>query len=107
MNLPRPWSLLVITLLFVAPGCSKPRFIYEVDSAFRTGLYGSVAPDPRRDRIVIREGMRPLNPDLHLKAVMNELKSRNYQTATDSTADLWVAVYVLMKAAPEGSKGGS
>ena len=107
MRTPKSWSLFVIPLLFLALGCAKPRFIYEVDSAFRSGSYGSVAPDPRRDRIVIREGMRPLNSDLHLKAALKELESRNYQTVEASAADLWVAVYVLMKAAPKGSKGGA
>jgi hypothetical protein len=107
MRLPRPWSLLVIPLLFVALGCSKPRFVYEEDPAFRISSFKSVAPDPRRDRIVIREGMLPLNSELHLKAVLNELGSRNYQTSATSEADLWVAVYVLMRANPEGNKGGS
>ena len=107
MRIPKPWPLLVLPLLCMAPGCSKPRFVYEVDPAFRTVSYMSVAPDPRKDRIVIREGMRPLNPDLHLRAALNELESRNYQSATTSAADLWVAVYVLAGAAPEGNKGGS
>jgi hypothetical protein len=86
----------------VVLGCSKPRCIYEVDPAFRT-----VAPDPRKDRIFIREGMHPLNPDLHLKAVLIELASRNYGTAPVAEADLWVMVYVLVRGRPEGIKEGS
>jgi len=106
MRTPKSRSLFAIPVLFMALGCAKPRFVYEVDSTFQSASYKSVAPDPRKDRIVIREGMRPLNPDLHLNAVLNELESRNYRIAA-AAADLWVAVYVLMRGAPEGTKVGS
>lgn len=105
MRLSSPRSLLVLPLLLVAAACAKPRFAYEVDPAFRAASYGSVAPDPRKDRIVIREGMRPLNPDLHLKAVLTELELRRYRTVVPSAAELWVGVYILMGAGPEARNG--
>lgn len=107
MRMPRAQSLICIPLLFAALGCAKPRFTYHVDEAFRTRAYRSMAPDPRRDRIVIREGMRPLNPDLQLQATLAELEKRRYLRASTSEADLWVAVYVLMSGQPEGTRGGS
>ena len=105
--MPRACSLSLIPLLFVALGCSKPRFVYDVDPAFRTGSYRTMASDPRKDRIVIREGMRPLNPELHLKAALAELETKKYQRASAAEADLWVAVYVLMSGRPEGDRGGA
>ena len=107
MRMPSPWPLLVVTLLIVTAGCTKPRFAYEVDPALRIGSFGSVAPDPRKDRIIIREGMRPLNPDLHIKAVLTELELRKYRTAVASAADLWVGVYVLMGTGTEARAASS
>jgi hypothetical protein len=94
-------------LLFAALGCAKPRFAYHVDEAFRSRAYRSMAPDPRKDRILIREGMRPLNPDLQLQTAMAELEKRRYVRTSTSEADLWVAVYVLMSGQPEGARTGS
>ena len=90
----------------MALGCARPRFSYDVDPAFPTGPYRTIAADPRRDRILIREGLRPLNPELHLKAVLAELEARRYRPAPSGEADLWVAVYVLVGGPSEG-KGGS
>jgi hypothetical protein len=101
-----PWSLL-IPLVLLMPGCSKPRFTYEVDGSFRNTGYRTVAMDPRRDRVFIREGMRPLDPSLHVQAALAELMARNYQRVAASEADLWVAVYVLTEAPSEGGKGSS
>jgi hypothetical protein len=66
-----------------------------------------MAPDPRKDLILIREGLRPLDPGLHRKAVLAELEARNYRSAPPAEADLWVAVYVLAEAPPEGRGGDS
>ncbi len=99
--------LLLIPGLFLLVGCAKPRYAYEVDAAFASGSYRTMAPDPRKDRVVIREGMRPLNSGLHLRAVLAELEARKYQAAPSEEADLWVAVYVLTEGPPEVSRGGS
>jgi hypothetical protein len=108
MQLPRPPSLLLLIPLALAVlGCSKPRFSYDIAPAFRTGSYRTVAQDPRRDRIVIREGLRPLNPELHLRAVLAELAARNYRLSPNAEADLWVAVYVLLGGSPEGAGDGA
>ncbi|GLH72377.1 hypothetical protein GETHLI_08790 [Geothrix limicola] len=104
MRIPTRCALPLLGLL--ALGCAKPPFVYEVEPAFRSASYATVAPDPRTDRIVIREGLRPLNPDLHLRAVLGELEARRYQRAAPDAADLWVAVYVLMPGATEGSAQG-
>jgi hypothetical protein len=102
-RLPKHWCFILILL---ALGCVKPRIAYQVDAAFQSSSYRTMAPDPRKDRIVIREGMAPLNPELHLQAVLTELASRNYRPAPASEADLWVAVYVLM-GNPAGGKDRS
>lgn len=99
--------LLPIPALFLLMDCAKPRFAYEVDAAFASGSYRTMAPDPRKDRVVIREGMRPLNPGLHLRAVLTELEAHKYRAAPPEEADLWVAVYVLTEGPPEVSRGGS
>ena len=105
MRMTSPWSLLIPLVLL--PGCSKPRFTYEVDGAFRTSAYRTVAMDPRRDRVLIWEGMRPLDPSLHFQAALAELKARKYQAVPAAEADLWVAVYVLTQAPSEAGKGSS
>jgi len=99
MQTPRAWSLL---LMLVALGCAKTRFSYDVAPAFQTGASRTIAADPRSDRVIIREGLRPLNPELHLKAVLAELKVRHYRPAPSGEADLWVAVYVLVGGPSEG-----
>jgi hypothetical protein len=91
----------------LALACAKPRFIYEVDGAFRSEAHRTISQDPRRDRIVIREGMRPLNPELHLRAVLTELETRRYQLAPAEEADLWVALYVLVSGQSDGSRSSS
>ena len=101
MRILKPCSLLLLLL-----GCTPHRFVYEVDPAFRSASYRTVAPDPRKDRVIIREGMRPLNPELHLQAVLAELATRHYQPGPSPEADLWVATYVLMKSSP-GNHGTS
>jgi hypothetical protein len=93
-------------LILAALGCAGPRLVYDVDPTFRSAQYRTVAPDPRSDRVIIREGMRPLNPELHLKAALAELATRSYQVVPAPQADLWVATYVLMGASP-GGRGGS
>lgn len=103
MRLPKAVPLL---LMLTALGCSKPQFVYEADPAFQTRPYRTMAVDPRRDRIIIRAGMRPLNPELHLRAVLTELEARRYRAAPASEADLWVTVYVLIGGQPE-DRGGS
>ncbi|HJV48027.1 MAG TPA: DUF4136 domain-containing protein [Geothrix sp.] len=106
MRLPNLRCLLLLPLV-MAVGCARPRFAYDVDPAFRSASYATVAPDPRRDRVVIREGLRPLNPELHLRAVMSELEARRYQRVQPEAADLWVAVYVLVPGQIEGSARGA
>jgi hypothetical protein len=106
MRLPTQFSLLCIPPLILALGCGKPRFAYEVDPVFRSGAYQTVAADPRTDRVFIREGMRPLNPELHLRAVLSELEARHYRPAHAQEADLWVATYFLVPGRPEGGRGG-
>jgi len=103
MRSTNPWSLAIL-LAMGAGGCSHPTFTYDVAPAFRAGSYATVAPDPRKDRILIREGMRPLNPDLHLQAVQAELATRSYRIVPATEADLWVAVYVLTGGRPEGGR---
>jgi len=95
------WFLLIL-LAMGASGCSHPTFTYDVAPAFRASTYATVAPDPRKDRILIREGMRPLNPQFHLQAVQAELATRHYRIAPAAEADLWVAAYVLTGGRPEG-----
>lgn len=99
------WSVPIL-LALLAAGCAKPRFSYDEDPTFHAGSYRTVAVDPRKDRILIREGMRPLNPELHLKAVLTELTLRNYRTTPAAEADLWVTVYVLIGGQPASGAGG-
>jgi hypothetical protein len=99
MRIPKSWTFI---LILVALGCAKTRLAYDVDPAFPSTSYKTVAPDPRKDRVIIREGMRPLNPDLHLRAALTELAARNYQAVPPPEADLWVSVYVLIGAPPDG-----
>lgn len=99
-------SLGFLLLPLLALDCAKPRFVYDVDPAFKNGAFHSVAADPRRDRIVIREGMRPLNPELHLRAALVELEARKYQPTNPDEADLWVAAFVLISGQPEGGHSG-
>jgi hypothetical protein len=66
-----------------------------------------MAADPRLDRVVIREGLRPIDSEFHRRAVLAELEARNYQSLPAAEADLWVAVYVLAEAQPEARKGDS
>jgi hypothetical protein len=106
MRLTSPVPFLCFPLLLMTFGCGKPRFDYEVEPTFRTGAYLTVAPDPRKDRILIREGMRPLNSDLHLKATLTELETRHYRMAPAPQADLWVTAYLLIPGRPEGASGG-
>ncbi|NWJ39666.1 MAG: hypothetical protein HXX12_01695 [Geothrix sp.] len=96
-----PWSLPIL-MAMAALGCASPKFAYDVDPAFQARSYATMAPDPRKDRILIREGMRPLNPELHLRAVCAELEGRKYRSAPAAEADLWVAVYVLTGGRPDG-----
>jgi hypothetical protein len=103
MRIPRHSSFL---LLMAALGCASHRLVYDVDPAFRTAQYRTVAPDPRTDRVIIREGLRPLNPELHLRAALAELAARNYQAVPAPQAYLWVAAYVLLGAS-SGGHGGS
>lgn len=81
------WSVPIL-LTLLAMGCTKARFSHDEDPSFHARSYRTVAVNPRKDRILIREGMRPLNPDLHTKAVLNELSSRNYRMAPPAEADL-------------------
>lgn len=99
-----PWPLTIL-LAVAAFGCSHPKFTYDVDPAFRSESFATMAPDPRKDRILIREGMRPLNPALHLQAVQAELATRKYRLVPAAEADLWVAVYVLTGGRPEAGGG--
>jgi hypothetical protein len=102
----KPWPLLIPLILLTA-GCSKPQFTYEVDGAFRGAPYRTMAADPRKDRVLIWEGLRPLDPGLHLQAVLSELALRNYQLVPAEQADLWVDVHVLTEAPSQGSRGGT
>jgi len=106
MRLPNRWCL-TLPLLLLMPACSKPRYTYDVDAAFRPDSYRTMAADPRTDRILIREGMRPLNPSLHLQAVLVELEARHFKPAAPAEADLWVAVYVLTEGSLAGGRGGA
>ncbi|MFN7957630.1 MAG: hypothetical protein U0P46_04795 [Holophagaceae bacterium] len=93
-----------ILAALLAIGCGTPKLIYEVDPAFRSRSYATVAADPRKDRILLREGARPLSPELHTRAVLVELGARRYQTAPAEEADLWVAAFVLTSG--HGERGG-
>lgn len=106
MRRPNP-CLLLVPGLFLLMGCVKPRFTYEVDAAFPSGSYRTLAPDPRQDRVIIREGMRPLHSGPHLRAVLAGLEAHKYRSVPPEEADLWVAVYVLTEGPPEGDRGGS
>jgi hypothetical protein len=100
------WPLL-IPLILAPMACSKPRFAYEVDATFHQASYQTVAPDPRTDRVFIREGLRPLDPSLHRQAALAELQARNYRPAPPDASDLWVNVVVMMKAGAGGHGEGS
>lgn len=100
------WPLLIPVVL-VPLGCSKPDFTYVVDPAFPTASYRTMALDPRKDRVFIREGFRPLDPGRHRQVVFAEMEARRFQTVAAEEADLWVTVVVLVKAAPEGRREGS
>lgn len=106
MRLPSLPSCLSCLALLLAFGCGQPRFVYDVGPSFRAGTYQTVAVDPRKDRIVIREGMRPLNPELHLQAVLAELDTRKYHPMAAPAADLWVSVYLLIGTASGEHRGG-
>ncbi|WLT33380.1 hypothetical protein [Geothrix sp. PMB-07] len=106
MRLSRIQPLLLFPLLLLAWGCGGTRLVYDVDPSFANSSQRTVAPDPRRDRMVIREGMRPLNPELHLKAALTELETRHYLQANPDEADLWLSAYILIPGAPEGQARG-
>ncbi len=94
-------------LLLLAIGCSSPRFIYDGERTFPLAPYRTAAPDPRTDRVIIREGLRPLAAGSHREATLEELKERNYLAVAPTEADLWVAVFLLGEAPPEGHGEGS
>jgi hypothetical protein len=100
------WPVL-IPLILAPLACSKPQFAYDVDATFQQASYQTVAPDPRTDRVFIREGLRPLDPSLHRRAVLAELEARNYRPVPPEASDLWVNVVVLMQAGPGGHGEGS
>jgi hypothetical protein len=102
----KPWHLL-IPLMLLLTGCANPKYSYEVDEGFRRTAYGTMAPDPRTDRTLIWEGKRPLDPSLHLQAVLMELEARKYRLVAASEADLWVDVHVLTEARNNGGQGGT
>lgn len=93
--------LLLMLPFLTLLGCSRPRFDYEVDPSFKTAAYRTMALDPRKDLVLIREGQRPADSGGHRQAVMAELVSRNYQVVPPEAADLWVAVYVFAES-PSG-----
>lgn len=90
-----PFQFFPILAALLALGCGTPKFVYEMDPTFRSQAYVTVAADPRRDRILIREGSRPLNPELHTRAALAELGAHGYRPAPAAEADLWVAAFVL------------
>ncbi|WP_306592043.1 DUF4136 domain-containing protein [Geothrix sp. 21YS21S-4] len=97
-------ALSALLLLF---GCSQPRFVYRTDPAFRGGAYRTVALDLRTDQVLIREGFRPVDPGFRRQAVLSALTARGYRPEAAGTADLWVAVHLLVEAREEGSAGPS
>jgi len=97
----RSSSYLLVSLLALGLGCGRPRLIYDVDASFRRGGYRSVAVDPRKDRVLIRDGLRPLNPTLPLQAALVELDARHYRRVPAEEADLWLTVSILMPGQPE------
>ena len=101
MRTPTPLPLLSLVLL-LGIGCTSPRFSYDGERTFPQAPYLTAAPDPRTDRVIIREGLRPLGAGSHREAALEELKDRNYLLADPQEADLWVAVFLLGEAPPEG-----
>lgn len=106
MRLSNPWPLF-LSLILAPLACSKPRFVYTVDPAFQAASYRTLALDPRKDLVFIREGFRPLDPRLHRQAVIAELLDRGYQSVEPGGAEVWVNVQVLVKAQPEGRRDSS
>ena len=105
---------LPLPLLLLAAACSKPKVVYEVDPAFPKAAYQSLALDPRKDLVIIREGLRPLDPTSPRQAALAELRDRKYQAVPATEADLWVTVFLLARGGepraegpkPGGGEGG-
>ena len=100
---------LPLVLLLLAAACSKPKVVYEVDPDFPKARFHTLALDPRKDLVIIREGLRPLDPAGSRQLVLAELRSRNYQAVPAPEADLWVTVFLLGRSAEpraEGTKPG-
>lgn len=94
----------ILTPILTLSGCAKPRFAYEVDPSFSAAARRTVAMDPRKDLVLIREGQRPVDPGEFPQAVLAELAARRYQVAPPEAAELWVAVYVFADGAPGGRR---
>jgi hypothetical protein len=100
----QPWllSIPLILLPLISVGCAKRGFTYIVDDAFRPAAYRTVAADPQKDRVLIREGLRPLEPSYHRRLVLAELAGKRYEAAAPDVADLWIDVYVLTESGGAG-----
>ena len=92
-------TALPLVLLLLAAACSKPKVVYEVDPDFPKASFHTLALDPRKDLVIIREGLRPLDPAESRQVVLSELRSRRYQAVPAPEADLWVTVFLLGRSA--------
>ena len=99
-------TALPLVLLLLAAACSKPKVVYEVDPDFPKASFHTLALDPRKDLVIIREGLRPLDPAESRQVVLSELRSRRYQAVPAPEADLWVTVFLLGRSA-EPRAGGA
>ena len=107
-------TALPMLLLLLASACSKPKVVYEVDPDFPKVAFRTLALDPRKDLVIIREGLRPLDPAGSRQVVLAELRSRKFQAVPAPEADLWVTVFLFAPAnelrvegpKPGGGEGG-
>jgi len=104
----RPATRLLLLPILALFGCAKPRFAYDVDPAFAAAgrTMATVAMDPRKDLVLIREGQRPVDSGAFPQAVLAELAAHHHQAVAPEAADLWVAVYVFADGAPGGPHAG-
>ena len=78
-------------------GCAKPQFVYDTPPGTSAQKYGTIALDPRMDRLFLIKGKRQLNDPETKDLVLAELQSKGYRLVPPDQAELWVGAYLFME----------
>ena len=78
-------------------GCAKPHFVYDTPPGTLAQKYGTIALDPRMDRLFLIKGKRQLNDPETKDLVFAELQSKGYRLVPPDQAELWVGAYLFME----------